>query len=702
MFQQLDLKNFRQHEELSLTFERGVVAIRGRNEQGKTSILESIAYAMGGATCLREPLEDVVTWGKKVGELKVKLDFHLNGVDYRILRSKSGAEIRTAERILATGQKEVTRYVETLLGASMDVCQKLMLASQDDIKGALSKGPGAAVELIEALSNLGVIDTIIGLVQDQLPCGTTTSVVARLQTLEQQAELPVQDDTGPLVEQLADAREDEMRAEDDYKDTKAAYGATVTDADRAQRLLDTAQRLASEEGRLSTEHARAQTALAGFTVPAVVSDTEIEELRRTAQDAGRLGRAAVAKRELEALPAPENEWDESLEALQALRAEHARAIGEMSSTINDSRVLIAQKRAMKITQTACGLCGKDLSQVPEVATKNANLDADITAEEARIAEAQAALTSAKETVEACDGILRHHNTRQAVYARHAEWITLDTALIPHRWSWSGPTEFTVTGNPAKALADAEAAQRSYHAALGRKQQLETALAEVTVRYGEAKVARAAAESETAGCQQVLEVSAAALQRLNAAQGKLETARRGVQTARHALEGAQAVLRERQAARAALTAQILAARAELAEMDDNNALVKFLREARPTVADQLWGMVMSTVSIYFSEIRGTPSVVTRSDNGFKVDGRNVAGLSGSTKDALGLAIRAASTKTFLPNTSFLVLDEASAACDNERTAAMAGMIAASGFEQVLWVTHDDIVADVATQLISLEA
>jgi DNA repair exonuclease SbcCD ATPase subunit len=111
MFKEITLKNFRQHTDLTVNFENGLVALRGENEAGKTTLLEAIAYAMGGANMLREPLAQVVTWGQKESTLKVSLAISINGVDYIITRSKSGAEVRNLDGIRATGQSEVSRYV---------------------------------------------------------------------------------------------------------------------------------------------------------------------------------------------------------------------------------------------------------------------------------------------------------------------------------------------------------------------------------------------------------------------------------------------------------------------------------------------------------------------------------------------------------------------------------------------------------------
>ena len=128
----------------------------------------------------------------------------------------------------------------------------------------------------------------------------------------------------------------------------------------------------------------------------------------------------------------------------------------------------------------------------------------------------------------------------------------------------------------------------------------------------------------------------------------------------------------------------------------------MREARPVVANKLWALVLGAVSEFFSAMRGQPSVVTRGADGFMVDGHAVATLSGSTKDILGLAIRIALTRTFLPGISLLMLDEPNAAMDDERTANVLGFLGGAGFNQIIVVSHDEMTVDVADHVVTLEA
>lgn len=701
MFQQLDLKNFRQHTELTIDFQQGVVALRGRNEAGKTTVLEAMAYAMFGATALREGLEDVVTWGKKPGDLKVKLDFHLNGIDYRIYRSKSGAEIRTADKVLATGQKEVTGYVETLLGADKDTCTRLMLASQEDIKGALSKGPAAAIELIESLSNLGVIDTIVGLVQTQLPCGSTVSVTSRLTMLEQQAAVPVEDDTGPLQQTYNSATLEQAKKQHVFDDAKKVYDSYLTPANAAQAAVDAHQRLLEEDARASSNYERAKVALHGAVVPKCPSDAEIELLRKRAGDAGYMKRAIAAAEVLGGWQESADPYGGTVAECTAQKARHVTTRDAHTALMNRLNVDIARQESQKITQTACGLCGKDLSDVPEVVTKNGEIDRLVVQMREQVQYLQEQFITENGHVARYDTLLSLDAANRRLHAKAAEFGKLVETTVPCAVEWTGPEELTeVEGNPALDLTTAEAAVRAHHAAVGRQQQLRAAAETANETLLDVRRKIALAEADLADHQTVLEQAAAELQVLNAAETDLRNAQEAVRIAQQALAVAQAGLRERQAARTRLEAQLADARKELAEMEDNNALIDFLRKARPKITDQLWGMVMDTVSSYFSAIRGTQSAVTRADNGFKVDGHNIGGLSGSTKDALGLAIRKALTKTFLPNASFMMLDEPASGCDEDREANMLGLIAGGGFEQVILITHSDLADSFATQVVQL--
>lgn len=150
----------------------------------------------------------------------------------------------------------------------------------------------------------------------------------------------------------------------------------------------------------------------------------------------------------------------------------------------------------------------------------------------------------------------------------------------------------------------------------------------------------------------------------------------------------------------ITAQIDQAVKDIEAINFNNALVKKVRAARPIVGNKLWAMVLASVSSIFSAIRGDKSVVSRDEGGFTVNGQPVECLSGSTLDVLGLAIRVALVKTFIPSAGLLVLDEAAAAMDSDRTLSFLAYVASCGFKQTILVTHESVSEDFANSVITL--
>jgi len=178
------------------------------------------------------------------------------------------------------------------------------------------------------------------------------------------------------------------------------------------------------------------------------------------------------------------------------------------------------------------------------------------------------------------------------------------------------------------------------------------------------------------------------------------AKSAVTQAQHKLDTAKLVLASAKLAWETAVESKLETQNLLAQYNTNNTLIKRLREVRPIVARKLWNSVLSAVSTYFSTLRGTPSIVTRTDNGFLIDGRPVAAFSGSTKDCLGLAIRMTLQKTFLGSLDFMLCDEPAAASDDTREAAMLGLIATCGFSQVVLVTHSDLADSFAANIIRI--
>ena len=183
------LQNFRQHEQLEVTFTKGLNVVRGANEGGKSTIIEAVLYALFGTPALRESLDATVTWGKDAKSLKVSVEIEdLSGQVYTFTRSKGGAEVQKDGTVFVTGQKEVSAFAATVLGADVKTASNLMLSNQKGLRGVLDEGPKATSQVIESLANFDLFDTILEAATEKLSLGSTAPLVSRTELLKQQLE----------------------------------------------------------------------------------------------------------------------------------------------------------------------------------------------------------------------------------------------------------------------------------------------------------------------------------------------------------------------------------------------------------------------------------------------------------------------------------------------------------------------------------
>lgn len=704
MFKRQRLINFRQHRDLEIHYLPGVNTIRGQNEAGKTTLLEAAAYTLfGSRLALRESLDQVVTYGEKVSTLKTELDVEVNGVVYCGKRSKSGAEVWLADgaQPLVVGQDECTRFWETLLGVSGKVASDLMLANQTSIRGALEGGANAPVLLIEKLANFSIIDRVINLVQEEVPCGQLKPLQTRINELQARLEAPVEElDVAGLKEQ-ADSADLAAFSAKEIRD--AALKACDEQRPRASDAQNKANEVTTLSVRLAdarTRLAQTENALSQIVVPDAPDAKRIEALRRTAEDVERNERARAAMSALDRLPEVEAEWDEGMESLLAAIKSAENSAAEYRTHVQTWEGTVIRKESALIKETSCAFCAKDLTDVPEVELHNGQLLTEIEDAKGKVAHWREQLAEAEGSAADLRAVVTASNARDRVYQKYAEFITLDEQFVPARWTWSGPDCDGAVDDPRGELRRLEQQQRNHDQLSGALQQATQTRETAGAKVAELSTALTFANANAAGVVHELEKARELANKLAAAEVALQNAQRGLQQARGALETAQAVHRERQAARERLEADLAREQDNLTATAQGNRLLEKLRGARPQIADRLWKVVLTSVSTYFSTIRGKASIVTREDNGFKVDGQPVEGLSGSTLDALGLAIRVALVKTFLPNCGFMVLDEPAAACDDGRETNLLGLVASVGFDQVVLVTHSDLSDSFAQQVIQL--
>lgn len=723
MLERITLTNFKRHENLTVEFGAGLNAVKAGNEHGKSSLLHAVAYALFGAKALNDSLDDTVTWGQPVNSLKVDLTFSLHHTQYRITRSKASAELTYGDETV-TGQVETAKFVADLLGADAALASKLLIASQSDVQGALSGGARGASELIERLADFQQLDELIELLQTCLTTGSPATLKDRLgraeAVLSEMAQTPT-----ITAQELDDWSQRAQQAQATADSLHASVKQAAVAHQQAQSALQQALQNQASQQAATTRVQERRAALSALSAqePDMPEEGDTALAVRTAtsdEDAARqlltLAQSYEALQQInDALDAkwgkvgdPNNSrYEGSAADADEEMKETARSISERVSKVSTLNENIVRNKALMLSGE-CTACGLDLSDVENVRVRNAALQAEINEWSLALETERDRQETDTEYSQSMGAVIEANRITARALPAAKDRIRMADKTVPSQLEWIGDAPPTV----AEARAGVDAARESLRLAQESAtlhEHRKRAYADWQRRVKDAEAAVAAAAKQLADLGQTQALPADQLQaQASASRAAHESLLAEYEAAKSEASALSDSWREKKQALAlAVQArehaerELLVCRTDLKQLEFNNTLLKAVREARPTVTDRLWNLVLAAVSTYFSDMRGTPSAVTRAGGGFEVDGHPVSTLSGSTKDALGLAIRVALMRTFLPGLSLLILDEPNAAMDAERTAQVLGFIAGAGFEQVLIVSHDEMTVDVADHIITLE-
>lgn len=707
MFKTLTMKNFRKHTGSTLVFQEGLSVLRGANEQGKTTTFEALAYALFGVKALRDPLENVVTWGCPVGSLKVTLVFVVEGVEYHITRGKSGAEL-TYQGGIVTGQTEVSGFVAKLLRVDAATAARLALSPQSEIRGALEAGTKATTELIERLAEFSRIDELIELMQEKLSLGSSAGIEASIAAAEEALikalanAMPVDVETHQAKIAAATAAVSDLTAALSGAELKEAHAQEVHSAARERvaaraGLVESLKNLRITSDRITEKLSEKQR------VPPIQNvEGRIEELTQQINAAEKAEeiRAAFAQvqkfAEREAPITYEGTPDELDAEIQETRAKKS-ACETRIATLKGEMNLLKQK----LVQGTCTFCGKDFSGVPEVETANAKVRAALGDVEERLAAEDVERMTLAMDLASMEQIKRDSVPALTVLRMTKGYCEFADNELPPKLKWVGP-------DPRGTDADTKALNLEIAEIRRRVRQYDDAAAVIpvlTAQLDEVQKQKLALQKQLdntpvvdlAQTQEALDIARAISRGISR---DLMDAKQVLSDAARALQNEQAMYDAAVKVVEASSTTLKQAKEALENLAFNNALLKRIRQCRPALCDKLWSVVLVATSSYFSEMRGVRSEVTKDASGFLVDGHPITSLSGSTLDILGLAVRIALVRTFLPNLRFLLLDEPCAAADADRTAATIGFLAACGFAQTIVVTHEHISQDVADHVILL--
>lgn len=667
MIESLELTNFMSVPYVKHIFSPGLNVVRGANEAGKSTRFLAVAYALWGARALPDSLEDTVTWGQPVSSLKVTLVFSVGGITYTITRTRAGAEL-VGGGAVSSGQAEVTAQVERLTGASAATGLMTLLTHQGGLQASLD-----SASLIEKLSNTSLLDQLITAVGDAYPSGNTKQLEIEL---------------AKEIVKPAELSGAESIAVSNCEVELALAQGRVAEAEAKLNSLKPALAIAANLLALRVETERSIKDLQGRLKPRLpeplrpAEPRTLEELQELRAAAEGLAQKKRAKAVFDSLPLTccvgSLDWRKG--QLESARSEYRT----LKSRLDRQTAAREATRATGIWVDSCALCGKLLTDVPEVVEMNERVSAALVPLDIEIAAIGKDIVACRLQITQLEGLIREAELVIAKLPQLTDYCSVEYDCTPPHVVWrAGSVAELPAENFDKLITELHANRSGYV----------KALAEVTAH----NALCASIESELAGLTvpntEEAEKTIAAGRELqaavDAASSRLLKAERALADAKHALDKAQSVFNAQMEAYTTALDSRQKLLILLGEYRENNALIAKLKALKPVIAKTLWSLVLLSVSTVFSQLRGAQSVVTRDADGFLIDGKKARSYSGSTKDILGLAIRITLQKTFLPNLTFCLLDEPAAAADAVREEAMLAALSRVDFTQVILVTHSDL-------------
>ena len=160
----LTLDNFKSHKNTKINFEDNISLILGNNGAGKSSILEAISYSLFKEIdgTLDNQIRKTTEEEDLVKQMSVTIEFEHGGVKYKLKRGRKGkqsfAELRFLENdryvLKCTGDKNVTKDVESILELDLKSFMNAVYIKQGDITDLIDKKAAEKKELISKLLNI--------------------------------------------------------------------------------------------------------------------------------------------------------------------------------------------------------------------------------------------------------------------------------------------------------------------------------------------------------------------------------------------------------------------------------------------------------------------------------------------------------------------------------------------------------------------
>lgn len=150
LIKSIELKNFKQYVDETITFQDGLTGITGQNGAGKSTITQAISFGLFGLKNSGVSSRFIVSTLVPEGAVtSVVLTFEINNDTYKIERkyqrttatSKHTCNIYCNDELITTGVQESNAHIYSLLGMSGIDFRNTVYATQNDLKILLNEDP---------------------------------------------------------------------------------------------------------------------------------------------------------------------------------------------------------------------------------------------------------------------------------------------------------------------------------------------------------------------------------------------------------------------------------------------------------------------------------------------------------------------------------------------------------------------------------
>jgi hypothetical protein len=136
-----------------IVFQKGLGAITGPNEVGKSFIVEMIRFSLFGSAALRGRSEDY-------RKLEAELGFTVRGQAYRVVRNGSRATLYCGTEEIAVGVRPVNAKIVKILGFGLEVFDVASVCNQGEIEKLGSMRPADRKRMVDSVIGLNVIEQL--------------------------------------------------------------------------------------------------------------------------------------------------------------------------------------------------------------------------------------------------------------------------------------------------------------------------------------------------------------------------------------------------------------------------------------------------------------------------------------------------------------------------------------------------------------